>query len=306
MGIDKSFLPVSSSAKLAALSGEFKRPKGKSYNQPHKCLEAFKLLKLRIDKLKMLGRPLSQQNLLSVIRAAQEVIECEASIARELLQPFYCCWMNKRTIDLMCWQIAGNRKRMLSQKVNVYNGRKEELGWMSAVIAEHLSDLKYPLGCYRVRVVDGPAAGFDLYMPVPKAFWLFSDVLGATYRQGKDRLRITAPKEAVQMQVMVYPEALRLTEFKAHSSHVSLNTLSELNSISCIKAGVSQKKRNLELAKTRQDKCPNQHKNPCHICAVGYDACFRGCKPNSSITLPAEVDLLVKGKNLCQKISEEA
>jgi len=306
MAIDKSFMPIAPAAKLASMAGEFKKPRGVSYNKPEKCLEAYKLLKLRVDKLKMVGRPLSNQNLLSLIRAAQEITDCQAPIAREMLQPFYNCLITRKLADLICWQIAGNRKRMLDRQVHIYNGRKEERGWMSAVIAEHLHDPKTLLGCYRIRVVDGPAAGFDFYIPVPKSLRLLSDVIGATYKVDKARIKLEHPKEAVQMQVMVYPELVKINEFKAHAEHTSFAILQNVNAVYCLKAGSGQKRRNAALAKKRVDKCPEGHKNPCHQCRVGYDACERGCKPKSTIELPEPVELLIKGKNLCQKILEEA
>lgn len=306
MSNNKTHLPVATSYKLAAMSDEFKPPKGKTYNKPEQCFGMFRQLRFRFDKLQLVGKPLGNPDLLNLIRVAQEVTECEAPIARTMLQPFRECFMDRKTVDLICWQIAGNRKRMRDQEVHIYNGRKEEAGWMSAIIAEHLHDDKTPRGSYRVRVLDGPAAGFDLYMQVPKYLRRMSDVLGATYKVDKDRIRLDSPREAVQFRIMIYPEPVKVGGFDSHTGHTSFKVLRDTDSIGVIKAGSKQKKHNLELAKSRREKCPKGHNNPCHMCSVGYDACVRGCKPRSAVELPTSVDLLIKGKNLCQKISEEA
>jgi hypothetical protein len=306
MSNNKTHLPVATSYKLAAMSDEFVPPKGKTYNKPEHCFGMFRQLRFRLDKLQLVGKPLSNPDLLSLIRVAQEVTECEASIARTMLQPFRECLMDRKTVDLVCWQIAGNRKRLLDQEVHIYNGRKEEAGWMSAIIAEHLHDEKSPRGSYRVRVLDGPAAGFDLYMPVPKYLRRISDVIGGTYKVDKERIRLDSPKEAVQFRVMVYPEQVKVSGFDSHSGHISFKVLRDTDSIGVIKAGAKQKKHNLELAKSRRKKCLKDYKNPCHVCQVGYDDCPRGCKPRSVAELPNTVEILIKGKNLCQKISEEA
>jgi hypothetical protein len=306
MSTDKTHLPVAASYKLAAMSDEFKPPKGKIYNKPEQCFGMFRQLKFRLDKLQLLGKPLGNSNLLNLIRVAQEVTDCEAAIARTLLQPFMECMMDKKTVDLICWQIAGNRKRLLNQQVYIYNGRKDEAAWMSAIIAEHLHDNKSPRGSYRVRVLDGPAAGFDLYMQVPKYLRKMSDVLGGTYKIDKERIRLDSPKEAVQFQIMVYPEQVKVGGFNSHATHISFKLLRDTDSIGVIKAGAKQKRQNMALAKSRRKKCIKDYKNPCYMCSIGYDDCPRSCKPRTTAKLPNSVEILIKGKNLCQKISEEA
>lgn len=305
MAINKTYVPVATRYKLADLTGTFKPPKGKRYTKPEQCLETFRLLKLRVDKMKIMGRALTEQSLVLLIRITQEVVECEASIARTMLQPFLHCLMDKRTLDLICWQIAGNRKRLLQEQVHIYNGRKEELGWMSAVVAEHLHDDKNVQGCYRVRVVDGPAAGFDLYMPVPKSLRRMSDMIGATYKVEKERIHLSHPKEAVQMQLLIRPDPVKVSQFSGHTDFSAFKLLAPLDSIAVLKVGAAQKRANAALIKERKNKCPNGYKNACHFCTVGYDACARGCKPHSTPEVP-DVVITIKGRNLCPKISKEA
>lgn len=303
---DKTYLPVSPSCKWAAMCEELTVPKGPLYNKPEKCLEAYRQMKRRVDDLELVGKVVDQGSLAAIIRAAREVTGCEAEIARNMLQPFNSCLMNQRTVELVCWQVAGNRKRMLDSQVMLYSGKPEELGWMCCAVAEHLHDPAQVLGCYRLRVLDGPAAGLDFYMQVPKSLRMMSDVLGSTYKVDKDKIRLAQPKEAVQFQLMAYPEPTPVLSFQPHVGHVSLSFAVASNSVSLIKAMGKQKMWNSAITKMRKEKCLHALSNPCHQCQVGYDQCPRGCLPRTAPDVSECSTITIKGKNICQTISDEA
>lgn len=306
MAYDKSLLPVSPSCRLQSAQGTLKLPKKPLYNQPEKAMEAFKLMRLRLNRMKLIGSPLSSKSLAEIARAAAEVTGCEAGIAKNMLQIFDSCYIDKRIQDVICWQVAGNRKRLKDMQPHVYNSAAVNSGWMAGVIAEYVSEESSPTGAYRVRIMDGPAAGLDMFMPAPKRIKLMSDVLGATYKIDKDRMRLADYKQAVQMQVTVYPEQADILEFAPGAGHIKLRYLTKVNSIAAIKATAKQKKANLELVRGRNQLCQYGFRHPCHVCKIGYDECPRGCSPRSRKDVEENVTLLIKGKNICQKTSEEA
>lgn len=306
MAIDKTFLPVSPDCKWAAMREELVVPKGPTYNKPDKCLEAYKQMKRRVDSLDLIGKVMGQDNLAAVIRAAREVTGCQAEIARNMLQPFNSCLMNQRAVDLICWQVAGNRKRMLDSQVMLYSGKPDELGWMCCAVAEHLHDPSHLPGCYRLRVLDGPAAGLDLFMRVPKSLRMLSDVIGATYKVDKERIKLAQAREAVQLQLMAYPETCAVMAFQPHVGHVSLELGTRSDSVALVKAMGGQKRWNVHITQQRKEKCLQGLASPCHQCHVGYDACPRGCTPRSAADVSDCSVLTIKGKNICQTISEEA
>jgi len=303
---DKFLLPVSPSCKLQSAQRTLKLPKKPLYNQPGKAMEVFKLMRLALDKLNLVGRPLSTKNLVEIARAAAKVTGCKAEIARNLLQPFNSCYINKRTQDIMCWQVAGNRKRMNNLQPHVYNSATFNLSWMFGVIAEYVSEDTSKIGAYRVRIIDGPAAGLDMFMPAPKRIKLMSDVLGATYKIDKDKMQLSDYRQAVQMQVAVYPEQLDIVQFTSGAGNINFKHLTKVNSIAALKTTAKQRKNNLELVKTRNKLCQFGFRHPCHICKIGYDECSRGCLPRSIKDVKENVILLIKGKNICQKTLEEA
>jgi len=298
---DKSFLPVSKDYKIKDLETGFKPPKKPIYNRPDQCVAAvtaFNNILIR-QKIDIIGKPLSQENLAALIRTAREVTGCEAEIGRNLLQPFLGCLITKRIKDLICWQVAGNRKRVLDESVLLYSGKPEELGWMSCAIAEHLDDSGSFLGCYRIRVLDGPAAGFDMYMKVPKTFSRMSHALGARYKVDKQRVKLADPREAVQLQMLVYPDAFPLLQFDAHVGHTTASFNVKDNSVGLLRATPKQKAFNLKLMKERKKNCLQSLTTDCSKCWVGYDSCPRGTQPLTEVNLPASVSITVKGKNIC-------
>lgn len=308
MGFDKTYLPCSSRCRLEDMQGSFVKPPSKPlYGKVDKCLEAYSMVFRRVAKLDLVGKVMDQASLAETMRIAREVTGCLEGPARTFLQPFHRCLMTQRAINILCWQVAGNRDRLKDAEVLMYGGRPEELGWFNCTIAEALHDGHSPNGCYRLRVMDGPAAGLDLYTPVPKSLRRLSDVIGATRRVDKERLRMTDPREAVQMQVLAYPEPGRLVEFSPHYGHVSLAATAARDLVAVLRATQKQKDANGELAASRRTKCHKGLSNPCHMCQVGYDQCPIGTKPTTTCSIGGTVDLKIKGKNICpQTTSDEA
>jgi hypothetical protein len=306
---NKTFMPVSKDYKLADMEGSFKPPKKPVYNRPDQCIEVLTAMQNIIarKKLQLIGKPLSQENLAALIRAMREVTGCEPEIGRGLLQPFLNCLITKRIQDLICWQVAGNRKLAKERTVLLYSGKPEELGWMSCAIAEHLEDPTNILGCYRLKVLDGPAAGFDMYMKVPKSFSRMSYAVGACYKVDKQRIKLADPRQAVQMQMLVYPDSIPLLQFEPHVGHTTARLNIKDNSVGLLRATPKQKKFNLKLMQDRKKNCIRFLTTDCSKCWVGYDSCPRGTQPNTEVQLPASVSITIQGKNLCPKtISEEA
>jgi hypothetical protein len=305
MSFDKSYMSVSSAYKLAAIQGTLVKPKKPIYNQFEKALEAFLLIRSRINRLNLLGKVLEQDKLAEIIRITVDVTECPGPIARTLLQPFYKCFMSKQALDIICWQIAGNRNRLKDIQPMLYTGKLNELGWMAGVIAEHLTDSNNITGCYRVRIVDGPAAGLDMYMATPRKLRLMSDVTGVTRKLGKERLPLIDFREAVQLRLLVYPEQVSILNFYPGPESISVSVLTNVNSIGLIRTTPKQKKYNKDLTTTRKQLCTYKYPIPCHVCKIGYDQCERACQPRKTTTLIDTDTILIKGKNICQKILEE-
>lgn len=305
MSFDKSYMSISPAYKLAAVKTTLVKPKKPIYNQFEKALEAFLLIRSRINRLNLLGKVLEQDKLADIIRIAVDVTECQGPTARTFLQPFYKCFMSKQALDIICWQIAGNRNRLKDMQATLYTGKLNELGWMAGVIAEHLADSNNVTGCYRVRVVDGPAAGLDMYMATPRKLKLMSDVLGVTRKLGKERLPLIDFREAVQLRLLVYPEQMSILNFYPGPGSISVSVLTNVNSIGLIRTTPKQKKYNKDLATARKQLCIYKYPIPCHVCTIGYDQCERACQPRQTITLIDTDTILIKGKNICRKILEE-
>lgn len=306
---NKSFMPVSIAYKLADIKGDFSPPKKPVYNRPEQCVAAFAAMHKIIDRegLELVGKPLSQDNLAALIRAMREVTGCEPEIGRGLLQPFLNCLITKRVQDLICWQVAGNRKLANERTVLLYSGKPEELGWMSCAVAEHLEDPESILGCYRLRVLDGPAAGFDLYMKVPKSFSRMSYAIGACYKVDQMRIKLADARQAVQMEMLAYPDSIPLLQFESHVGHTTARFNVKDNSVGLLRATPKQKQFNVDLMQDRKEDCIRFLKTCCSKCWVGYDSCPRGTQPNTQVQLPADVTITIQGKNICQKtIFEEA
>ena len=306
MSIDKTYMAMSKPYKLMAAKGTLTKPKARSYNQPEKCMVAFEQVKCRLAKLNLVGTIIEHTQIAEIVRTAREVSGCLAEIAKGFLQPFYKCEVDRRTLDIICWQIAGNRTRLANSQPSLYSGKPEELSWMPGVVAEYCEGSSGPRGSYRVRILDGPAAGLDMYVAAPKGLRLMSDVLGATYKVEKERFHLSDYRDAVQLRLLVYPDPVAILQLTAHYKHTKIASLTKVDSVGLIRTTPKQKKHNAELVQLRKQPCHHGFTHACTVCQIGYRDCHRSCTPRSASTVPSNVTLLIKGNNLCQKISEEA
>jgi hypothetical protein len=233
-------------------------------------------------------------------RAAAEATGCVPEVARPFLQPFLHCFMDARAVDVLCWQVAGNRKRLKDSLCQLYGGRREEMGWMAARIDELQVDAG-GVESYRIRVLDGPAAGLDLHAPVPRFLRPLSDILGCTRTlMDRERIRISRPEEAVRCEVLVLPDPVPVLSWEPSAGGLMLREDSRRTSAGAIRATSSQQGRNKALAEERAKRCDKGLDGPCHSCPTGYDRCHRSCRPHSAARVEVrEVVLKIEGRNLC-------
>jgi hypothetical protein len=134
-----------------------------------------------------------------------------------------------------------------------------------------------------------------------------SYAVGACYKVDKQRIKLADPRQAVQMQMLVYPDSIPLLQFEPHVGHTTARLNIKDNSVGLLRATPKQKKFNLKLMQDRKKNCIRFLTTDCSKCWVGYDSCPRGTQPNTEVQLPASVSITIQGKNLCPKtISEEA
>lgn len=176
------------------------------------------------------------------------------------------------------------------------------------IVQENLKPYKYA----KIKLLDGPGAGFIVYAKVPDVkFYRLSYILG-NIRKGSDKKRkgIDNLRQCVLNQVLVYPsgtgDAYRVIE-GAKYKRIIRSTSVEL--ISWLRTTVKQKRLNKELYLARLKPCVKQLKTTCYFCHHGYDgvdSCFRGCRPKTlQIKEQAPIAITLKGKNICQKSLEE-
>jgi len=300
--MERSFIPLSSAWKKVAATTDLPRhPKAPLYSRTGDCKEAHALMELRARRMELLGKRMDLQLLAESARAAAEVTGCLVEVARTFLQPLLHCEMDARAVEIMCWQVAGNRKRLKNSECHLYGGRKPEMGWMACRIAElHVDSAGQ--GSYRMRITDGPAAGLDMYAKVPKYLRGLSDVLGYTRRMtDNERIRMHAPAQAVGCEALVLPDPVSLLSWISCSGGLRLQEESRKDSAGMIRATSSQRERNRALSEERAKKCDKGLPGPCHLCHVGYDACARSCRPHSAGRIVEEVDIKIEGRNLCPK-----
>jgi hypothetical protein len=257
-------------------------------------------MRVRLQRANVQGRRMDADLLAECVRAAVEETGCVPEVARPFLQPFLHCLMDARAVDVLCWQVAGNRKRLKDSHCQLYGGRREEMGWMAARIDE----LQVDAGggeSYRIRVLDGPAAGLDLRAPVPRFLWATSDLLGYTRTlEDRERIRISRPEEAVRCEVLVLPDPVPVLSWEPAAGGLMLREDSRKTSAGAIRATSSQQKRNRALAEERAKRCDKGLSGPCHSCPRGYDRCLRSCRPHAVAEAEArDVILKIEGRNLC-------
>ena len=304
----KTVLACNRPARKAITADNWKAPKTPRYNQPVKAYElyqhAFRLL-----------RPYNQTIITpgtaaAVTRVAAEVLECDTSLVRPLAQDFLFCLMDVKTLDLLAWQIAGNKRLVTQQAVSLFNNRAEQLGWMPGVVLAIVRDNSTQDMYAKVKLNDGPAAGFVVYILMPLAgLRRISRILGTTRKGADKRIKgLTDIRSCVQCQVTVYLSADRpgySYEAGAKYKRIINNVDSEL--VSWLKTSPKQKQYNKKLMLERMQPCVRNLPTTCQECKLGYDECYRATRPVAACrdmkTLVTE--LTIRGKNLCQKIFEE-
>lgn len=298
--MDLFFIPLSSGWKRVAATTDLqKSPKAPLYSRYKDCLEAYTLMSLRMKRLDVEGRMMDLPSLAASARAAAEVTGCLAESARVLLQPFLQCEMSPRAVEILCWQVAGNRKRLKNEECHLYGGRKAEMGWMAAKVAELHTDSSGG-NSYRFRVNDGPAAGLDLYAKVPKYLRGMSDLTGYTRRlEDNERIRMHTAIQAVGCEVLVLPDPVSILSWVPEGNGLRLKEDSRKDSAGLIRVTSNQKQFNHLLSEDRAKKCDKGLSGPCHSCPIGYDVCRRSCRPHSAGRIVEAADITIEGRNLC-------
>ena len=170
---------------------------------------------------------------------------------------------------------------------------------MSAKISELHPD-SFGQFFYRVRVLDGPAAGLDLYARTPKHLRGISALIGYTRRlEDRERIRMHSPAQAVGCEVLVLPDPVPVLSWASSGQGLRLVENSQKDSAGLIRVTSSQKEHNRLLSEERAKKCDKGLTGPCHLCHVGYDVCSRSCRPHSAGRIVEEADIRIEGRNIC-------
>lgn len=305
-------LAVDITAKKIMHSDKPKLPKGKRYTQVDKAREKYSLAFRMLEGLNLNGKILTAKDVAKITRIAAEVLECHSNLVRPLAQEFLNVLMDVATIDLLAWQIAGNRKPVKDREINLFNNRQTEKCWMAGVIVDVVRSNSTSHQYAKIKLLDGPGAGFIVYAKLPELkFYRLSYILGSV-KKGSDKKRkgISDIRQCVLSHVLVYSngcgeayKVINSTKYK----RIVRSTETQL--ISWLRATAKQKKLNKELYLTRLQPCVKNLKVTCYFCKHGYDglnSCFRACRPK---TIPEEnstpIVITVKGKNICQKSLEK-
>lgn len=302
---DKTRMAISVKAKIAASNDKLKLPSKPRYTEYEKAVEAYTLLRHKLNPFTGIAERVDVYSMAGIAKKEFNVSNPDAY--NKLMQCFIGCELTMSTVNLICWQLAGNRKRVQAgETVDLFNNRVEEKGWMSGAITDLAVDGQTGKECYKVKLVDGPGAGFIFAIPMDvKRIKLLSHVLGVVRKIGKDRYYMSGLRQAVGMRLNIYPT----TGWDAHffeglhgKRRVVLPT--NMDMVHVIKCSADHKRHNKALLELRNSPCPVKRTCLCHDCPVGYDTCERGCRPSTIRSMP-ETELLIKGKNICQTISED-
>ena len=307
----KKALALDSNAKRILWSSNPKLPKAPKYNQVNKAAENYIEALVKIKKLNLQGKVLKVNDIAALTRIAAGVLQCDASLVRPLTQNFLNVLMDASTIDLLAWQIAGNRKTVLTKEANLFNNRQSEICWMAGVIVSISTCVASQNQYAKIKLIDGPGAGFIVYAKMPKKLFFLSHALGALKKGADKKIKgLQSPKQCVLFKVMVYVNgqtpAYTLEE-NINFKRIVRSTSSQM--VGWLKASPAQKKSNRSLFHERMSPCIHGFMQTCHECPLGYDgknACSRACRPKQLLN-PAStpIQLTLKGKNLCLKNLEE-
>ena len=306
-------LAVDKTAKKITLSSDPKLPKGKRYTKVEKAAENYNLVRRMIEPLDLVGKVITAKEVAALTRIAAEVLQCPSSLGRHLAQEFLDVLVDVSTIDLFAWQVAGNRTPVKEKEINLFNNRQSERGWMAGVILDIVKSNDAKNQYAKIKLLDGPGAGFIVYAKMPETkFYRISYILG-NMKKGSDKKNkgMQDIRQCVLSRVLVYTNgegnAYRVVQ-GANYKRIVKSTNIQL--IGWLRATAKQKKLNKQLFIARLQPCVKKLKVTCHFCRHGYDgvdSCFRACRPKT-LTEPDTKPIVItlKGKNICQKILEEA
>ena len=307
MNAKKQFLALNKDAKQKLYADKPQIPKNPKYIQVEKSKEIYVRATRQLKVLKR--KTLDPNDVALVTRIAAELLECDADLVRPLAQDFLQTFLDARTLDLLAWQIAGNRKVIKTRSICLYNNRQVEQSWMAGIILDVVKCPSADEIYAKVKLLDGPGAGFLVYAPLPSVgLRSLSHVLGMV-RKGSDKRTRVLPdiRACVGAQVIIYSSG----NYDAYSIE-HLNNKKRILKSSNIGLGMwlrttqKQKAYNKSLLEERSKPCINGLNAVCHECEVGYDRCLRSCKPNTTKSSSQLLQLTIKGKNLWpQKSLEE-
>jgi hypothetical protein len=316
-------LAVDGDAKKVMVSSDPKLPKGKRYTQIEKAAENYKLAIRALESIKLKGRVMTVKDVAHLTRMAADILNCESAAIRPLIQDFLNVIMDAATIDLLAWQIAGNRKTVKDREVSLFNNRESERCWMAGIVldivTESYNKLKATKDKYaKIKLLDGPGAGFIVYVKMPEhKFYRLSYILGTVIKGSDKRKRwISNVRQSVLSHVLVYTngkgaayQVIDGIKFKRIIRSTETAGETKAGLARWVRATAKQKKHNKSLFEERMKPCVNNFKTTCYECSCGYDgpnSCFRACRPKTISKIDqSSIVITVKGKNLCQRSLEE-
>lgn len=309
MDLQKHVLALDLAAKKVLQTTDPKLPVGPRFNQLDKSIELYSRVIRQLKQLK--GKVAKLPEVALIARIAAEQLECDVSLVRPLAQDFFGVVLDTRTLDLLAWQVAGNRKVVQTKSVSLFNNRMDERGWMAGTVLDVVRCPSSGVNYAKVKLLDGPGAGFLVHARLPDTgLRKLSRVMGIAKRkpqQMRDKLR--SLNSCVLFQAMLYLNgtipAYSLEQFSGFK-RIAKSTSPEL--ASWLKTTPKQKLHNIALNDERKKPCVSNLPWVCHECILGYDVCSRSCRSSSVVSVCEEpVELTLKGKNICpRKTLDEA
>lgn len=295
----KQVLALNAEAKRVLSREDAKLPKGQKYAITEKSCELYKRAMRQLAGLK--GKTIGPEDVAFITRIAAELLECNAALVRPLAQDFLYVFMEIRTIDLLAWQIAGNRKVVQTREVALYNNRVTEQAWMAGRIADVVKCSSTSEQYAKIKLMDGPGAGFFIYALLSdNKLKRLSYVLGAVKKGTDKRIRgLPDFRGCVGCEVLIYTSGnyhAYTYEMFNHKRRILKSSDPEL--ASWLRTTPKQKKHNAYLMQERAKPCINGFNTTCHDCNLGYDSCVRGCHPTTVLNVETFTAITLKGKNL--------
>lgn len=299
MNLRKQVLALSTEAKRMLTREDATIPKGQKYAVTEKSCELYNRAMRQLGMLK--GKTLGPADVAFITRVAAELLDCNAALVRPLAQDFLHVLMEIRTLDLLAWQIAGNRKVVQTREVSLYNNRVIEQAWMAGRITNVVKCPSTGDQYAKIKLMDGPGAGFFIHALLSdNRLKRLSHVLGAIKKGTDKRIRgLPDLRACCGCEVLVYTSGnyhAYTYEVLNQKRRILRSSNSEL--ASWLRTTPKQKKHNLHLMQERAKPCINGFQVTCHDCNLGYDSCIRGCHPTTLSNVETFTAITLKGKNL--------